>query len=147
MRIYLDACCLNRPLDDQTQVRIRVESEAVLTALDMCAGGMHHWVSSEVVEQEVLRNPHEYKRMMVMELLRFADERVAIADRSAIQAREYAGQGLGFFDALHLAVADAAGCDVLLSTDDEFVRRAGLIDPAVGVRVVNPARWIVEVVT
>jgi hypothetical protein len=30
LRIYLDACCLNRPFDDQTQERIRLESEAVL---------------------------------------------------------------------------------------------------------------------
>lgn len=30
MRIYLDCCCLQRPLDDQTQPRIRLEAEAVL---------------------------------------------------------------------------------------------------------------------
>ena len=29
-RVYFDACCLNRPFDDQTQDRIRLESEAVL---------------------------------------------------------------------------------------------------------------------
>ena len=31
MRIYFDTCCLQRPLDDQTQPRIRVETEAVFT--------------------------------------------------------------------------------------------------------------------
>ena len=29
MRIYLDVCCQNRPYDDQSQDRVRVESEAV----------------------------------------------------------------------------------------------------------------------
>lgn len=29
MRIYLDACCLNRLTDDQTQRRVRQEAEAV----------------------------------------------------------------------------------------------------------------------
>jgi len=29
MRVYLDVCCLNRPFDDQSQERIRVESDAV----------------------------------------------------------------------------------------------------------------------
>lgn len=33
MRIYLDVCCLNRPFDDQTQDRIHLEAEAVLTIL------------------------------------------------------------------------------------------------------------------
>ena len=31
--VYLDVCCLNRPFDDQTQDRIRLESEAVLLIL------------------------------------------------------------------------------------------------------------------
>jgi hypothetical protein len=30
VRIYLDVSCLNRPFDDQRQVRIRLESEAIL---------------------------------------------------------------------------------------------------------------------
>gem|GEM_PF-6101406 len=33
MRIYLNCCCLQRPLDDQTQPRIKVEAEAVLAIL------------------------------------------------------------------------------------------------------------------
>lgn len=35
MLIYLDMCCLKRPFDDQSQPRIRLESEAVLTLLAM----------------------------------------------------------------------------------------------------------------
>ncbi|WP_420642969.1 hypothetical protein [Candidatus Leptofilum sp.] len=29
MKIYLDVCCLNRPFDDQTQDRMRLETEAI----------------------------------------------------------------------------------------------------------------------
>ena len=57
MRIYLDACCLLRPLDDQAQHRIRVESEAVCVILELCGKGLHRWISSETVENEVLRDP------------------------------------------------------------------------------------------
>ena len=32
MIIYLDNCCYNRPFDDQTQERIHLESEVILTA-------------------------------------------------------------------------------------------------------------------
>jgi hypothetical protein len=31
--IYLDMCCLNRPFDDQSQPRIRLDAEAVLALL------------------------------------------------------------------------------------------------------------------
>lgn len=30
MRIYLDNCCFNRPFDDQSELKIRLESEAKL---------------------------------------------------------------------------------------------------------------------
>ncbi|HUY33380.1 MAG TPA: hypothetical protein VMV69_11585 [Pirellulales bacterium] len=33
MRVYFDICCLKRPFDDQTQTRIHLESEALLSAL------------------------------------------------------------------------------------------------------------------
>jgi hypothetical protein len=33
VKVYLDVCCLKRPFDDQTQPRIRMETEAVLSLL------------------------------------------------------------------------------------------------------------------
>lgn len=30
MRVYLDNCTFNRPFDDQTQIRIKLETEAKL---------------------------------------------------------------------------------------------------------------------
>jgi hypothetical protein len=57
MRIYLDACCVNRPFDDQSQERIRLESEAVILLLDMRSSGRVRWVTSEVLTEELLRNP------------------------------------------------------------------------------------------
>ena len=51
MRAYMDVCRLNRPFDDQTQDRIRIESEAVLAILNRC---MDDWilVGSEVIDYE-----------------------------------------------------------------------------------------------
>ncbi|XCN74374.1 MAG: hypothetical protein Q3M24_06415 [Candidatus Electrothrix aestuarii] len=43
MKIYLDACCFNRPFDDQRQNRIRLESEAIILIMER----MHNkeWVT------------------------------------------------------------------------------------------------------
>jgi len=50
MKIYLDVCCLNRPFDDSTQDRIRLESEAILTILERCLQGNWSLVISEITE-------------------------------------------------------------------------------------------------
>ncbi len=144
MRIYLDACCLSRPLDDQTQQRIRIESEAVRLVLELCAQGSHRWVSSEVVEAEVSRNPDQDHREVVLGLLTYADERLVADERSVERARGLASHGLGAVDALHLALAEGSACDMLLTTDDDFIRRARGLRPATKVRVENPARWVME---
>lgn len=52
-KIYLDVCCLNRPFDDQTQERIRLEAEAVILVLARFKSGVWEWVSSEVVDYEI----------------------------------------------------------------------------------------------
>ena len=39
MKIYLDNCCFNRPFDDQSQIRIRLESEAKLTIQELIQTG------------------------------------------------------------------------------------------------------------
>jgi len=109
MRIYLDACCLLRPWDDQSQPRIRLESEAVCAVLELCAAGAHRWVSSEVVEAEMLRDPDDDRRSVMASMLRFADERLTL-DEQAIQfAESLSSNGLGSMDALHVAIAYGSG--------------------------------------
>lgn len=40
MRIYLDNCCFNRPYDDQSQFKIRIESEAKLAIQEKVKMGL-----------------------------------------------------------------------------------------------------------
>ena len=56
MKIYLDVCCYKRPFDSQTQERVRLETEAVLTILNRIEAGALKLVSSEAVRYEVFRN-------------------------------------------------------------------------------------------
>ena len=51
--VYLDACCLNRPFDDQSQLRVRLESESILWLLNEVQSGRWSWTSSHVLEWEV----------------------------------------------------------------------------------------------
>jgi len=53
MRIYLDNCSLQRPLDDQTQPRIERETEAIIAILFACEIGDLTLVSSEILLAEI----------------------------------------------------------------------------------------------
>jgi hypothetical protein len=87
MQIYLDLCCLNRPLDDQSQTRVRLESEAIGLILEQCGQGKHQWVSSEALEFEAARNPDEEQRRRVLAILQHAAERIQVDNRVLDLAR------------------------------------------------------------
>ncbi len=65
MRIYLDACCLNRPFDDHTQDRVRLESEAVLSILTQSKIKNWFLLNSEVIDIEISKIPDSEKRQGV----------------------------------------------------------------------------------
>lgn len=48
MRVYLDTCSLQRPLDDKSQLRIRLEAEAVLSVLDLVEASLASAEAGEV---------------------------------------------------------------------------------------------------
>ena len=51
-RVYFDACCLNRPFDDQSQARIRLETEATEHLLRAVEAGILFWVASDALFYE-----------------------------------------------------------------------------------------------
>ena len=63
MRIYLDNCCYNRPYDDQSQIRISLETQAKLYIQDMVKRGQLELVTSYVPEFENSNNRSRQKRL------------------------------------------------------------------------------------
>ena len=47
MRVYLDNCCYNRPFDDQSQLKVRLETEAKLAIQAMMRTGVLEYVWSD----------------------------------------------------------------------------------------------------
>jgi hypothetical protein len=86
----------------------------------MHAGGVQ-WISSEALTDEVNRNPHMERRLENAALLRLANQTIEVDQKTAGRAKDFEAAGYGAFDALHLACAEAALVDVLLTTDDGFV--------------------------
>ena len=76
--IYLDVCCLNRPFDDQTQARIRLESEAILQIMGYCQSGEWEIVNSTVLESEIARISDETKKEQVQQYLLLAKHKILV---------------------------------------------------------------------
>lgn len=144
MRIYLDACCLNRLTDDQSQARIAEEAEAVEQTLHRLSANTVEWLSSAALEAETSRNPDSERRAEIQVLLLRATKTIPLDGQVIQRAEELEAVGYGGFDALRLSSAEAGGAEVLLTTDDRFIRRArrGVGSPRV--RVVNPVEWLRE---
>jgi predicted nucleic acid-binding protein len=145
VRIYLDVSCLNRPFDDQSQSRIRLEAEAVRLILARCDDGAWEHVSSEMATLEIDAMPDRERRARVRLLLPEANGILKLT--RAEWSRGAILEGLGFkpADAVHVAAAEQAKADVLLSCDDRLCKLAKRSNLQIQIRVVNPVDWLKEV--
>jgi hypothetical protein len=144
MRIYLDNCCFNRPYDEQTQPRVIMESEAVLSIVDTCetvAGWSFY--SSDVLDDEIDQNMDLFRKLEVLNLYKSASMHIDINETIIERARYFERQYIKPYDALHLASAEYVGADILLTTDKKFINRAKQLD--VNPSVANPLEWLLEV--
>lgn len=128
MRIYLDMCSIQRPLDDRTQLRLKVEAEAVLAILAFCESGEAELLDSDALRFENARNPYPVRRSYTEEVLSGALHFTAATSAVEDRARSYVGLGIKPLDALHLASAVEAGADYFCTCDDRLLRRARTVD-------------------
>ena len=124
MKIYLDNCSLQRPLDDKTQPRIRVEAEAITEILLLCRSNFLTLVSSKALEIEVEETSNSKRRLLTFSILSSAKETVSITVEVGNRAREFEKRGFRQFDALHLALAEVAQVDYFCTCDDKFLKKA-----------------------
>lgn len=140
MKIYLDNCCFNRPFDDQGQVRVRLEAEAKLEVQARVLRKELDLAWSYILDFENQANPFDQRRVAIEKWKLHAIIDVEETSRILDNANEFMKDGLRPKDALHLACADEAGCDVFLTTDDAMLRLGRGRTP---VRVMNPVDFIV----
>jgi hypothetical protein len=142
MRVYLDNCCFNRPFDDQSQARIRIEAEAKLEIQRRIKEGKIELAWSYMLDYENQANPFEERRDVISRWKMAASVDVGASETIMRQARQIVANGLRSKDALHLACAIATGCDFFLTTDDFVLKRMRGRSEIV---VIDPTQFIVEV--
>ena len=111
LRIYLDNCCYNRPFDDQSQLIVRLETEAKLFIQEGIKNGTFELVWSCVLDDENDANPFPLQKSRVRSWKSFAVQDVDISDEVMRWAKSFGEKGIKSMDALHLACAKVAGVD------------------------------------
>jgi len=143
MKIYLDNCCLNRPFDDQSNLRIKLESEAIKVILSLCEQEEWYLISSKVVEFEIQNTPDKTRKKELEAINGMASSVIQINQKITIRAKEFENSGIQAFDAIHLACAEN-NADVLLTTDDKFLKKS-LKFKNLKIKISNPIKWLEEV--
>jgi predicted nucleic acid-binding protein len=143
MKIYLDACSLQRPLDNKNQIRVALEAEAILGVLALCEAGDLELISSEVLVFEVEHTPQLSRREYGREVLAKAKSFVSLRDAIEGRAHTFTTAGVKPLDALHLASAEEARADFFCTCDDRFLKKARNL-PGLKVKVVSPVELAEE---
>lgn len=125
MRIYLDMCCYNRPYDDQSQLRVIMETQSKLHIQNLIKDKKLNLVSSYMLRYECSNNPFEMRRNTILDFIdQYAVSYVGADRRAEIEARanEIMKTGVKFKDACHVASAIYAKCEYFISTDIRLLK-------------------------
>lgn len=144
-KLYLDVCCLNRPFDDWSQERIRLEGEIILSIFERIIAQEWELISSEAIEVELLKMKNLDKLQNIQRLLSLATTSIIINSNIDQRSKELENLGFGLYDSFHIACAEMAQVDVLLTTDDRLLNRVSRYIDRFNVTISNPVIWLMSV--
>ena len=123
MKVYLDNCCFNRPYDDQSKIRIRLEAEAILVIQEEIRKGTFKLIWSYILDYENNKNPFRERRDQISKWRKYSTEDIVENQELLDLAGILRGHGIKKIDALHIASAIHAGADCFLTTDDGILKK------------------------
>ena len=141
MRVYLDNCCYNRPFDDQSQLKVRLETEAKLEIQSQMRLGVLEYVWSEMLTGEVSDSPYITQREKILPWRFGAVEHVRITEEIITRAEEYMLWGVKSSDAIHLSCAVESDCNWFFTVDKGILNKVNCIGK---MRVANPMDYVKE---
>ena len=140
IRIYLDNCVFNRPFDDQTSIRIKLETEAKLYIQNkIFEENVIELVWSYILEYENEQNPFMERKEAIKEWKKLAVIDIEENEIILNKAKELMKIGLKSKDALHIACAIEEKAEYFLSTDDKILKKGKHIRE---IKIIDPIEFI-----
>ncbi|MFK5949163.1 MAG: PIN domain-containing protein [Methylococcales bacterium] len=121
MRVYLDNCMFNRPFDDQSQLRIKLETEAKLYIQGKIKSNEIELIWSYIVELENFYNPHSERKVAIQKWKALSIVSITETETILRTAKQLLKFNIKSKDALHVASAIEGQADYFLTTDDKLL--------------------------
>ena len=144
MKIYLDLCAIQRPLDTPNQIRIILESEAVLGIIAYCDIGQVELLSSEALLYEGEQSSVPVRKEQTSAVLAKAKNILNVTEKEKKRAVELTTFGIKPLDALHIALAESGNADYFCTCDDKLLQNAKKVKN-LALKVANPVDLIQEI--
>jgi predicted nucleic acid-binding protein len=144
VKIYLDLCAIQRPLDTPDHVRIVLESEAVLGIIAFCDNGQVEILSSEALLYEGEQSSLPIRKEHTLSVLAKAKNVINVTKNETQRAADLKSLGIKPLDALHLALAETGSADYFCTCDDKLLRNAKKVEDLT-VKIINPVDLIREI--
>lgn len=144
MKIYLDLCAIQRPLDTPNQVRIALEAEAVLGIIRFSESEQVELLSSEALLYEGEQSPLPIRKEHTRAVLAKAKGIVNVTEKESLRAANLITFGIKPLDALHLALAESGKADYFCTCDDKLIQNSKRV-PDLMVKLVNPVDLVQEI--
>jgi len=142
LKIYLDKCCYNRPYDEQSQLKVAMETQSKLHIQNLIKEKQLELISSYMLRYECSNNPFEMRRNTIFDFMHkntFAYVGEEHKKEIELKAAEIMQTGVKFKDACHVASAIYAGCEYFISTDIRLLKyRSDKI------KLVTPIEFVTE---
>ena len=139
MKVYLDNCTFNRPFDDQSHIRIRLETEAKLYVQEQIKNRTIELVWSYILEAENDNNPFEEKRVTIAKWKQLAVIDIEETELLIQRAKEFVKLGVKPKDALHVSSAIEGKADYFITTDDQLLKKLSQNNE---IKTINPLNII-----
>lgn len=144
MRVYMDNCCFNRLLDDRSYFQIYYERNSVMLILELVEHSEILLLGSQMLVREISETKDAYRRSILQMVYSLCSEEIQINEDILDRAEQVRHiSNIKYKDSIHLACAEAAKADVLLTTDRKFMNNCNRIKTFT--RVMNPNQWLLEV--
>jgi len=140
LKIYLDNCCYNRPFDDFTNEKNKLEAIAKMFIQSLIKYKCVSLYYSFISQVEIDDSPYEERKVYILDFI----ETNAVgfigkmhSEEIEIIAEEIMKTGVKKKDATHLACSMIAKCDYFITTDKRLLNYK-----TDRIKIINPIKFV-----
>jgi len=137
VRVYLDNCCFNRPYDNQSFLKVKLETQSKLSIQQLILDKKLELAWSFILEYENDMNPFIERKRQIGTWQKLAVIDCDLTSEILSKSKELAKLGLREKDSYHIACAIFSNSSYFITTDAKILNK-----PIKDIKVISPTDFI-----